>query len=1312
MNSFKTMYDDKNNPLVLKYHTYSDVEFKNNMFIYGFLFLTRSKFDRLDTDSKKEYISKYRLSLIRQLSDNSGSQYDSIVSELKKEDELTLQTFHNIISKLLQNKYQILVIENDKTYFIEKSNLPILLFLKKENIYYPVQINGISRLEPNGSEVRNLLDQMINDEYSFPVSVDKTEDIEDSEDSVTSEDPDHDVYVLEESDMEYENFNEEITMTYEQEDYGLDEEDLVFQLNMLLNGKTHHEPFVDLLKSSANVSNQNKSVKINEFPIVDVSRKCEKVAQFDRKSVYTNTTPITETSPKLSVDTSTVRSTIPSELYSCVKVCDDKSFVDENEQKFNEIVRTHSIEYDSKEVKGAKKICRFLENVDFMSIHKKKLYMSKTLPDIQQIARDIPISFEKSWRKPKLISAIIDQLPYPPNGVLTLDQLRQIAKDHKLPFSDTLSIEDQKQNYRHVNILAEVSGSGNCSSDSAPLQLKQYLNDSLDEQVELQVPHKYEYINVLKQDLFSTTGLFIQNGISNDVPLLFNIDEYFQILKDTDVPCDCDVEFFSSPDTNESIPYGSVNGTIISRENGTILLKCGNQVFSYPLEKITNGDFSKSSFYVFPNKSNQFRYNKKEILSNNIVFHSKLQSTEFIHRFVSMTLSEYVSSMKPVIPYSLKGVNQFLEMFDANIFNIGRIEFDNLMNRMKTNIPTMNLKKTQYIGEPLARVPHTLFKKQYKKVMQFLTDQKNPVEEFLNWNNSDYQQKFETVFELEEHYTKLIETYYETWELETGSKDIQRHFTSYNDLVQYKSNLKDHFDSVSTKHYNSRLLRMKSLHHNSQMTISSYENEHKRSKLFAKLSHDRQQVCSEMSYVLHSSTLIGEVSPFKDELTTESIGQHAQLHKKINEIETDVHQYFKILKIQQNESVIQHIIKQTPVIVTSLDKRLTAVIKSPESVNLYVCVGFVCILVYLRICKVSHQDKTIHRGDEGWMWDMDSVIEHFSSVLNTLYTLKKDGKTNKKIGLFINFIQKNDILLKSLIDNYSRPPPTDVDKSNLHLVNFKPIMTEMLMNNIKPETQSDLFNKRDLIQTEQGMSYKRRLEDRRSVNLGSLEILNHSEFITTTTPSTNRYERSNAESQAAVTTIEELFQSNPDFQKIYYTIFKEFKKNFLAKQDAIVMYYLILPNLPLREAFEEKIIDRKKLDMLVNRSNDSKEPTSLLLFNNIYNLFDSIDKAKNEKKLSKIVKTVINNIVSRYNESLKNKYSELMKFKKNFQEEERQTKIRMNFDLSDEEWDILKILDNLGIKPDKQETPGMGSNNMEETTDDTEHTHIESTDPD
>ena len=159
------------------------------------------------------------------------------------------------------------------------------------------------------------------------------------------------------------------------------------------------------------------------------------------------------------------------------------------------------------------------------------------------------------------------------------------------------------------------------------------------------------------------------------------------------------------------------------------------------------------------------------------------------------------------------------------------------------------------------------------------------------------------------------------------------------------------------------------------------------------------------------------------------------------------------------------------------------------------------------------------------------------------------------------------------------------------------------------------------------------------------------------------------------------------------------------------MYYLILPNLPLREAFEKKIIDRKTLDMLVNRSNDSKEPTSLLLFNNIHNLFNSIDKAQNEKKLSNIVKTVINNIVSRYNESLKNKYSELMKFKKNFQEEERQTKIRMNFDLSDEEWDILKILDNLGIKPDKQETPGMGSNNMEETTDDTEHTHIESTDP-
>jgi hypothetical protein len=168
------------------------------------------------------------------------------------------------------------------------------------------------------------------------------------------------------------------------------------------------------------------------------------------------------------------------------------------------------------------------------------------------------------------------------------------------------------------------------------------------------------------------------------------------------------------------------------------------------------------------------------------------------------------------------------------------------------------------------------------------------------------------------------------------------------------------------------------------------------------------------------------------------------------------------------------------------------------------------------------------------------------------------------------------------------------------------------------------------------------------------------------------------------------------------------------------MYYLILPNLPLREAFRGEIIDQTTLDRLVKLSNDSKEPNSSLLFINIYNLFDSINQTEDElsnltekqSSLLKIVKTILKNIVSRYDERLNNERSKLLKFKKNFQEEERQTKIGMNFDISDEELNILKLLENLGIQPNKQETPGMGSNNMEETTDDTEHTHIESTDPD
>ena len=621
MNALKTLYDNENNEMNITYHNYSEVGFENNILIYCFLFLTRKPFIPLDLNEKKEYIHKYRLSLVRQLSETMDPQYDSIIDELKPDSKLTIDTFHRIISEFLHNKYQLLIIEQDNTYFFKKTNvLSTIIFLKREEMYYPVQLNGSSIFDSNGSEIETLFEQM---NIVDSIEIDSKLDDEDNDDKENSQKQDsnqqQEIINVQESDLEHLNFNE-VSVEYEQEkNQEFEKDDIAFQLNMLLNGEIRNEPFVEMITSPQN-TNQNRLVQEKKYMIVDVSRNCaSNLENATHKSVYATNNP-NEHLHNISLDSSAIRSTIPASLYNCVQFCESKSYLEQNRVYFDDIIKNHSIEINKKQFNKPKKICNFLTNIDFIQIYKRKLYLKMTMDQIKTIAIENDIDVPNISNKNKLVSKIIDELPYP-KQTIHLEDLRQISIDHNLPFSDAISLNENIENFRHVNLLQDAGrnekNSNYCSMDES-LLLKQYLLDEEIENSDVPIAHTYEYINVLKEDSFYTTGLFIQNGIVNNVQFMFDIDKYFQELDDATLPCECDIEFFRTLDKNNPVPYGTAKGKMVSRNNGVLTIEYKNQYKTYSIDKLKEGDFSNMSFFVFPSESKQFRFNKKKLLSNNI----------------------------------------------------------------------------------------------------------------------------------------------------------------------------------------------------------------------------------------------------------------------------------------------------------------------------------------------------------------------------------------------------------------------------------------------------------------------------------------------------------------------------------------------------------------------------------------------------------------------------------------------------------------------------------------------------------------------
>jgi hypothetical protein len=967
----------------------------------------------------------------------------------------------------------------------------------------------------------------------------------------------------------------------------------------------------------------------------------------------------------------------------------------------NALILKHSIEIKKKTKK--KEICRLLTNVDFTRIYKKTLYMNMKLESLMKILAEnninIPDDDKELKKKNKFISTILDKLPYP-DGDLSVDDLRNISKKYKLPYSETLSMHDQTEQYKDYNVLKDIYFERDIEGDECEwsLDLRQYLAE-IDS--DIYIPHYFEFVNVMKNDGFSTCGLFVQNGSVNENPSIFDIDKYFQELDNVVIPSECEIEFFNSIDGIDSIQYGSEKGKITKRNNETITVRFQKKNLIYPIKQIKAGTFTNASFYLYPSNSTQFRYNKKILFASNVTFHSKLYSTEFIHNFVSMNIHEYIFSMKPNIPSNFNDINKFLANFETSIFKLHRSDFSILVKRMnKKRTATHQMNKVYADNIPKRKKISYLSHDEPRKVIQMLVNEEQiPINEnFIDNHIIDFDKKYDNVIDMLKEQSTIIKKYLK----DSNKHDNRREFITYDDLIKYKMDMQPNFESVATKMYNSRLFRMKSLKTNKDIIISEFKSTHNKVKLFEMLVHDRQTVCNEMKYILHRSTLCGEVSPFQEEVTTESIGQHAPLHQETNaEAVTDVHLYFKLLKLKPNSNIIRHINEVTPKIRDTFLK-LKSHVKSKDGttqklkaaepdeikkINMYVCVGFVCILVYLRLCNVSNKDTTFH-GNQSWMWDLNSVIQHFSDILKRVYKSNGQNKHQTTITFMIKLIRANDNVLASLIDDQSNQPPY-VDKSNLNTIRFKPMNNQEFKTILNESKRRDIYDKSTLIEYEPMLKYSKSIHLKKTSKIHSTNIIEHSKL-----PNLDIQTRNNVDNHRTKNVIDldlnvkTFFSTKNDaqFKKEYEDVFIRFEKDFVRKPHSKVMSHLISPNIVIKKAVADQIISVEESVRLLEESHKNDHNKLMTLMQNIYNIYLSYtfdgkpNISENHRKFKEVVKKSFDDIIHKYEEHSNISYDVLLKNKRILQENEREKKINMISNLSDDNVQIIRELETRGIK--------------------------------
>lgn len=796
----------KNNLNIPDLFIFEQTEF--NSIEFCFLFLTSDSFRNKSPEKQLKQIHKLRNSL--------GNQIENIFNKDTSKNKTLLLNFNPDIHNNLLNldyplgddfifiiqhivKSHTFIIAENKNFSLNinkplNKNDNIIIVLKKDSLFSPIfSSNNTYSFQFNHPSIKLIESFNINKD-----NIKNTYNIEDIQQNNNSlKEDNNNVVIVDDSDIFFEDFDDEITIKYNNKSFAqkFSDDEISINIQNLLSSIKHEKgsgkSFLSLINNTQPVHNTFLDTHLH--PVTTVSKHFEDYQHYiDSFNQFKNLDPnkpfirpvhYHENKPtnssNLSHNNDVVRNSFTSSFPKLDNTSDNIDYDDcidsFSKTQLETILKYHKI---STKISNKTSLCNSLIAFNFLEhAINDKINDNMSLPDLHSIFKKHKIAMIKSHSKSKdklvqtLIKHNITDFISP---LFSLDELKDIAIKHNIPHD-----KDFNSLFHSliVSNLLLLSKSNQIFVDSQICEIEDTVT-AIQAATNPIVPppnNHLEIFRTLPDDDIYLNGFYLNGDKTTHDFRVFDIENYFNILHNIKrlIPTKCSLYYFDST---------IVQGTVVeSIQNNNILkIKTANNKFTYYNLK----NFLDNNFYLYTEFYEGYKYNKNN-LSDNIFFYINNYNYDDMIKFISLNLPQYLSIYHNPINDAY-AINRTLSLFNTSFTDLNHSD-------LQSFLPYITASKSTdvYITASSDSKPST----------------KNSQHPFLQFNNNNISDLHKMILMQKQNYFQIIYDVYHTIyathsfdNLDTNisfsknsniKKDIthQHIFNSFNDLNNHKKQI-------------------------------------------------------------------------------------------------------------------------------------------------------------------------------------------------------------------------------------------------------------------------------------------------------------------------------------------------------------------------------------------------------------------------------------------------------------------------------------------------------------------------------------------
>lgn len=884
--------------------------------IFAYLYITKTSF-RTSNEKKQEqklekYITDFKNQISKIISNNSEKnnkiktkimKFDkTILDKLSLEDYNFKEDFIFYIEHILEPRYKVIIFDNNSFFSYKSSSLfeNVIIIYKNENKYFPV-------FSEDNTYVFNMKDPIVKLILSFIEEKEFISEVYDTLVTTTNKDTTFDMFILEDEDVIFEDFNDDLVVHYTNKSFipKFSKEEQLVQIQNLLSANQiynqsskylfdliHNSNYPKMLKYKYDfikTTNVNKSFEDYDVYLEEFAKYKKNFNNSYIKSVYCqDDDSLSKYDEKHLIvhHEDVIRNSFTNviqKLNNDIVINDvDSCKQHYTKQDLDNIIKKHKLN-----IIGSKdKLCKQLLSINLLETgiidYYKKTY---TLKELKKRIGDLhqgPNTFDA------YIKTLINNNKVEVNNIFTRSDLEHIANKHNV----VLDENDGYESLMQINFLKKKEETHNVCEEEG------ILVDAFDVNPNKNSYHLETFRSIPEDKLFGNGFYYNGNKSTTDFET-FDIANYLNILKSVDkyLPINCELHYFDG-----SIEKGKIKDVLQDKNILKISLESKKYIY-YNLKNIHD-----NKFFLYTDLHDGYKYNKHDV-NKNIYFEIHEYGYEEMIEFVSLGLYEYLLIFKPNLD-SFNNINNILTHFNASIFDINKKDNDFIIDYISSKKDNQNT----IINVKKDTTNSSVLKKSIYKFLQFSEENQSDLYKMALLQSMNYIEHIHSIYanEYRKNHNKLNVKISFTKNTDNFKDIVQRYqFESFQELQNYKKEISSTIDTNIDIELTIRKEESESYVNNLDRVIDTFDILLQDITMFMNSKHEKI-FTTEMEYVNKVSKIEGSISPFNEFIQSDPTIVHDVLEQPDETIIVDsaFSKISQLVGIEVSHSEIQYIERQ------------------------------------------------------------------------------------------------------------------------------------------------------------------------------------------------------------------------------------------------------------------------------------------------------------------------------------------------------------------------------------------------------------------